>query len=584
MTAGGGRFRFVTGTLLAVWVLLFLCVGFVQLVRGGHYRREAGIQHWLKVELPARRGDVFDRGGRLLARSKSSCSIELLPQHATSQETLAAILARFGLGERQLIAREMAQRQSFHLFRRHIDYRTGEALRRVLVKRQYHNCTYVKDDFKREYPHRGLCADVVGFVGDGRGRAGIEAEYDSILRGRAGWALFLRDAVGERYPHPSLPRHEAVRGADIYLTLDMDVQEICRDALSEAVETTGAISGSAVVMDAQTGAVLGLVDYPEYDPTEAGRVPRERLKLAAVSDQFEPGSSFKLVVCAAGLESRVAHKLLQRQYDVTAGFVEIGGRKIRDVHRNGVLDFDGLFVKSSNAGCAMLAQQLDPAEYYELARGLGFGSVTGLGLPNEGAGYLDKPGRLKPLRFANVVFGQGLTVTLVQMAAAYLCVANDGMYLRPYLLDSVKQGDRVLRRTRTMSVRRVLRRENCARIKDILERVVTEGTGTLARIEGVPACGKTGTAQKVEPWGGYSPTRSRMTFVGFLPKQRPRFVIAVLIDEPTTERFAGAVCCPVFSRIGSRLVRWEQAASRRARLYAADVRGLDRNAGWVIPQ
>ncbi|MBM3323328.1 hypothetical protein FJY69_07620, partial [candidate division WOR-3 bacterium] len=315
-----------------------------------------------------------------------------------------------------------------------------------------------------------------------------------------------------------------------------------------------------------------------------GRVPRERLKLAAVSDQFEPGSSFKLVVCAAGLESRFAHKLLQRQYDVAAGFVEIGGRKIRDVHRNGVLDFDGLFVKSSNAGCAMLAQQLDPAEYYELARGLGFGSVTGLGLPNEGAGYLDKPGRLKPLRFANVVFGQGLTVTLVQMAAAYLCVANDGMYLRPYLLDSVKQGDRVLRRTRTMSVRRVLRRENCARIKDILERVVTEGTGTLARIEGVPACGKTGTAQKVEPWGGYSPTRSRMTFVGFLPKQRPRFVIAVLIDEPTTERFAGAVCCPVFSRIGSRLVRWEQAASRRARLYAADVRGLDRNAGWVIPQ
>ncbi len=584
MTAGGGRFRFVTGALLAVWALLFLCVAFVQLVRGGYYRREAERQHWARVELPARRGDVFDRAGRLLARSRSSCSIQLLPQYAESQETLAAILAGFGLGERKLIAREMAQRGAFYWFRRHIDYRTGEALRRVLVKRQYHNCTYVNDDYRREYPYCGLCADVVGFVGDDRGRAGIEAEYDSILRGRPGWALLLKDAVGERYPDPSLPRHEAVRGADIYLTLDMDVQEICRGELSEAVERTGASSGSVVVLDAQSGAVLGIGDYPDYDPAEVGRTPKERLKLAAVSDQFEPGSSFKLVVCAAALESRDAYKLVRRQYDVSLGYVEIGGRRVRDVHPNGVLDFDGLFVNSSNAGCALLSQELEPTEYYELARGLGFGSVTGIGLPNEGAGYLDGPARLKPLRFANVAFGQGVTVTLVQMAAAYLCVANDGVYLRPYLLDSVKQGERVLRRTQPTPVRRVLRPENCARIKDILERVVTEGTGTLAQIEGVAVCGKTGTAQKVEPWGGYSMTRSRMTFIGFLPKERPRFVIAVLVDEPKSGRFAGSVCCPVFSRIGSRLLRWERAVSRRAKLYAAGAGGIDQNAALVMPQ
>ncbi|MEO0077811.1 MAG: penicillin-binding protein 2 [candidate division WOR-3 bacterium] len=564
------------------WAGLFLYVGFVQLVRGAYYRREAETQHWLKVELPAPRGGVFDRAGRSLARSKSSCSVQLWPRYAASQETLAAILARFGLGEQREIARQMAERQSFYSFCRHIDYRAGEALRQVLLKRQYHNCAYVNDDFKREYPYRSLGADVVGFVSDNRGRAGIEAEYDSILRGRAGWALLLRDAVGQRYPHPSLPRQEAVKGADIYLTLDMDVQEICRDALAAAVEGTEAISGSVVVLDARTGAVLGLVDYPGYDPTEPGRVPKDWLKLAAVSDQFEPGSSFKLVVCAAALESRDAYRLVQRTYDVSSGYVEICGRKIRDVHPNGVLDFDGLFVKSSNAGCAMLSLQLDPAEYYELARGLGFGSVTGLGLPNEGSGYLDKPNRLKTLRFANVVFGQGVTVTLLQLAAAYLCVANDGVYLRPYLLDSVKQGSRVLRRTRPTAVRRVLRPENCKRIKDILERVVTEGTGTLARIEGVSCCGKTGTAQKVEPWGGYSNTRSRMTFVGFLPKEEPRFVIAVLIDEPRTERFAGAVCCPVFSCIGSQLIRWERAATRRARLFAASWPSPDQNAGWMM--
>ncbi len=584
MTPGGGRFRFVTGALLTVWTLLFLVVGYVQLVRGAHYRREAEIQHWLRVELPAPRGNIYDREGRSLALSRSSCSIQLLPQYVASRETLAAILERFGLGARKAIEQDLAQRQALYWFRRHIDYRRGDSLRRVLVKRQYHNCTYVIDDFRREYPHRGLCADIVGFVGDGRGRAGIEAEYDSILRGRDGWSFLLRDAVGKRFPHPSLPRRDALRGADIYLTLDLDVQAMCYDALREAVQRTDALAGSAIVLDARTGAVLGLVDYPDYDPTQAGRSPKELFKLAAVSDQFEPGSSFKLVVCAAALEAGNSFELVRQRYDVSQGYVEIGGRRIRDVHPNGVLDFDGLFVKSSNAGCAMLSRQLDPTEYYELARNLGFGSMTGLGLPNEGAGYLDEPRRLGQLRFANVVFGQGLTVTLAQLAAAYMCVANDGVYLRPFLLDSVKQQDRVLRRCRPTAVRPVLRPETCARMKGILERVVTEGTGILAQVEGVSVCGKTGTAQKTEPWGGYSATRSRMTFVGFLPKEQPRFVVAVLVDEPRKERFAGAVCCPVFSRIGRGLVRWERTAGRRAMLFASTGSALDRPAGWAIPE
>jgi len=583
--------------MLAAWTLLLLCLAYVQLFRWQYYKREAEIQHWLRVELPARRGEVLDREGRTLTRSRSSCSVQLLPQYATSKDTLAAMLARFGLGEAREIRREINRHKALFLFRRHIDYRTGEAMRRVLVKRQYHNCTYINDDFLREYPHRERCADVIGFVGDGRGRAGIESEYDSVLRGEAGWALLLRDGVGERYAYPSLPKQEPLSGGDMYLTLDLDVQGICQAALQEAVDRTGALSGSVVVLDARNGAVLGLTDYPAYDPAAAGAVPRERLKLAAVSDQFEPGSSFKLVICAAALESRNSYRLMHQRYDVSAGLVEIGGRKIHDVHKNGVLDFENLFIKSSNVGCAMLSTQLDPKEYYELARGLGFGSVTGLGLPNEGGGYLDVPRRLTPLRFANVAFGQGVVVTLVQLAAAYLCVANDGAYMRPYLIDSVKQGERVVRRNAPTRVRQVLRPANCKLIKDVLERVVTEGTGTMAQVRGVPTCGKTGTAQKVEPWGGYSKTRSRMTFVGFFPKEQPKFLMAVLIDEPRTERFAGSAACPVFKTIGEGLVQWDRAVRRRTMLYdgrlaeQAAVRGRSLNticpttyARYVTPE
>jgi cell division protein FtsI (penicillin-binding protein 3) len=345
--------------------------------------------------------------------------------------------------------------------------------------------------------------------------------------------------------------------------LDLDVQEVCLRALAEQIRETGALKASAVVIEARTGAVLGMADYPSFDPNCLPMSVSERQKCTAVSDQFEPGSSFKLVICAAALESPNAEQLAARRYDVSSGFVQIGKYAIRDVHPNGVLDFAGLFAKSSNPGCALLSMEVSPDLYYRIARGLGFGSAIGLGMPNEGSGFIDPPSRLGTLRFANIAFGQGVTVTLAQLAAAYLCVANDGLYLRPYLIESVQQDGRVLRGHPAAVGRRVLS-PGCARaIKDILEKVVTEGTGALAQIDGVPTCGKTGTAQKTEPGGGYSRTRSRMTFVGFFPKVKPIFVVAVLIDEPTSVRFAGATACPAFKSIGDRLVRLDRMRAKR---------------------
>jgi cell division protein FtsI/penicillin-binding protein 2 len=220
--------------------------------------------------------------------------------------------------------------------------------------------------------------------------------------------------------------------------------------------------------------------------------------------------------------------------------------------------------------------QLKPEKYYELARALGFGNAVGVGLPNEGSGWIDPPEKLNRLRFANVVFGQGVTVTLLQLAAAYLCVANDGVYLRPYLIESVQQAQAGLRLASYGSrpagrvvtsfgpsrLRQAITPDAARRMKDILDRVVTEGTGTLAQIDGVPVCGKTGTAQKVEPSGVYSKTKSRMTFIGFFPKEHPRYVIAVLIDEPKTERFAGTAACPVFKQIGENLIMLDRMRSR----------------------
>ena len=181
------------------------------------------------------------------------------------------------------------------------------------------------------------------------------------------------------------------------------------------------------------------------------------------------------------------------------------------------------------------------------------------------------------MRFANVAFGQGVTTTLLQLAGAYLCVANDGSYLRPYLIETVQQSGRVVRKFTPSRLRQAIRPENARRIKEILERVVVEGTGTLAQIDGVSVCGKTGTAQKVEPGGVYSKTKSRMTFIGFFPKEQPRYVIAVLIDEPRTERFAGTAACPVFKQIGEDLIMLDRMRSRESMLLARNEGRRDRS-------
>ena len=560
------RVKLLVVFLLLAWFGLFIRVGYVQLVKWRYLESEAQKQHWERLALHPPRGMIFDRTGRALTLDRLTCAIRVLPQYVrdgdAGKDTLAGILADFDIADRAAIRRELAGHDRLFQLRRGVDYAAADSLRRVLVRRRFHNCTLVDDENQRSYPYGDVCAEVVGFVGTEQGLAGIEARYDSVLSGREGWVLLQRDAVGHRLPDPSYPKRDPTPGTDIHLTLDVDVQELCSRALADKVEETGALGGSAVVLSATDGAVLALADYPSFDPNRFGQFEQSRYRCRAVCDEFEPGSSFKPVIGIAALEGDNARELLGRRYDVSAGYIEVCGYKINDVHSNGVLDFDGLFVKSSNPGVALLSMDVDRERFYLAARALGFGIPVGVGLPGEASGMVDQPRFLSRLRLANNAFGHGLTVTLLQLAAAYLCIANDGVYIRPYLVDSVCSGGRSLHFSGKCEVRRAMSPATARRMQDILARVITEGTGPQAAIPGVAACGKTGTATKVEN-GGYSKTRSRMSFIGFFPKDRPRYVVAVLIDEPKTNRFASTVACPVFARIGTGLLGLERMRERQ---------------------
>ncbi len=549
--------------LLSVWGLLLARMGYVQLFRWKHYETLAQKQHTDSLRLSPERGRVFDYQGRALTVNQSYSLVYAWPRKVRAKDSLAAILAGAGLGTKQEVRDELDRHDHMFCFRQHIDPIHAGSLWQRIVKCRFGDCTAVESESRRLYPYGATCANVVGFVGNNRGLAGVEAWYDSVLRGQSGWVLMQLDGAGHRLPYPSYPRFEPVPGTDIHLTLDVDIQGICFRTLSRTVTETRARKGSVVVLDVKTGGVLALANYPTYDPARFENFDASLYRCMPVCDQFEPGSSFKIAICAAALESPNAARLTSQTYDVSSGYIEIMGHRIYDVHEHGILDFDGLIVQSSNPGVALLSSEVDPERFYLITRGMGFGSRVGIGLPGEVKGMLDKPSRLNPLRFANIAFGQGVAVSLLQLAAAYLCIANDGVYVQPYFVRSVETNGRIIYQSSRIELRRAIKESTAAQMKRILAEVVTEGTGLRAQIPGVEACGKTGTAQKIEPDGKYSRTRAWMSFAGFFPRAEPRYVIAVMIDEPKTIRFASSCACPVFRKIGEQLLMLEHMRSHK---------------------
>lgn len=553
-----GRLALLGLMLVAVWLGLAWRLAYVHVIRRRFYTAKADSLHWIRLSVEGERGRILDRFGRPLALSRLECSIRILPQYARDKDSLAALLASFGLGTVEDNSRLLQSHDRHFWFRRHVDYEIGDSLRRELVRHRFDNCVVVDDDYRRVYPFGEACAALVGCANDEQGLSGIEAEFDSVLAGRSGWVLLHRAATGRRFPYPNAPQGRSLRGGDIELTVDIEVQQASYHAIREGVVRTHAAKGAVVVLDAQSGELLAMADYPSFDPERYWEFPRERYKPTAACDNIEPGSSFKLAICAAALEERQGAGLAEKFYDVSAKFLLVDGHKIHDTHNNGVLTFDSIFIQSSNMACALLSFKVRPSLFFQVARDMGFSAPTGIGVPGEGAGFLDPPERLNRLRFANVAFGQGLTTTLLQLAAAYMCVANNGTYLKPYMVKSVRREERDVVFGRRTEVRQAISRQTAKRMQDIFARAVDHGTGTRARIAGVEVCGKTGTAQKCLPGGGYSMTASRMSFIGFFPRQNPRYVVAVLLDEPKAERFASTSACPVFSDVGTQLLDLER--------------------------
>jgi cell division protein FtsI (penicillin-binding protein 3) len=546
----------------------------IQLLEGFRWRQLGQQQAYRHVDIPARRGAIYDSQGRVLATLEVRYRVAVDPKVSRFAESASALynrLAQFSGRDPDFYARRVRQAGSA----RYVLLESGlpEQEARQLERERWPGLI-LERRLERTYPYRQLAAHVLGYVNlEGNGVAGVEAYYDSLLRGHPGRRLVRRDRLGRLRPLVGAPEVEPRHGQDVVLTLDLRKQAIVEAELANGVRTAGADWGVAILMDPHTGAIRAWAVYPAYDPNRPGAVPVEWLRNRAITDPLEPGSTFKLVTALAALERGVVRPEMR----FPSGFGVFRGIVMRDPEDWGAISLAEALARSSNVALAHVAERAGKGALYQMARNLGFGSRTGIDLPGEVGGRLKKPSQWSGTTLYWMAIGYEVAVTPLQLLCAYAAVANGGLLMRPYLV-AERRDPNTGRRwiTRPQVTRRVCSPESARIMRELLMQVVERGTGVRARLEELSVAGKTGTAKVVQE-GRYE-AQYRAMFVGFFPAQEPRAVLLVMIGHPRGAYYAGEVVAPVFRRIAYRLgglmpdVQRLLASSAQADGYPAEAR------------
>lgn len=557
------RLAIVCG-LGAVWVLLIGARLYqLQVLRYDHYAGKAERQQQRVVTLDPPRGTIYDAQGRELAVSIQVDSAYAVPPEiedpADATRQIAEVVP--GLDTPEAIAklvRHLSGDRDFIWVARKLDPPVAAKVQALGLKG-----IYFLPESKRYYPMRELAAQVLGYVGtDNQGLAGLELVYDKEIAGKPGVRTVLRDARRGTVISPELSFAEPEPGHDLHLTLDATVQHIVEQELAKAVKERGAKRGTAIFLDPETGGVLAMASYPTFDPNHFGSYPKESWRNRAIADVYEPGSTFKVITAAAGLEAGVVKA--SDMIDCGMGGITIWkGIRVRDHHPYGLLSFAQVISKSSNVGVIRVALHLGDERLYRTIRGFGFGRLTGIDLPGESGGILHPVERWSPIDKAFVSFGQGVSVTPLQLVAATAAIANGGNLLKPHVVAAVSRGEaRVLRHPAPPVMGRALSPATAVELTRLLEEVVTQGTGKTAAVGGYRVAGKTGTAQIPVRGGyrGYLPS-----FVGFAPAGRPAIVGLVAIAEPRGQYYGGQVAAPVFGAIARQVLLYRGIHPERER-------------------
>lgn len=553
------RARIILGGLAICYALVALRAFHIQVLGVRNIRERGNKQYCARIPLVPQRGAILDRTGNELAVSISTKSIFVQPAKLKSPDAAAAILARRLSRPVSELRKQFSSEKGFLWVKRQMPSSAAEEAVREIRELQGKGKGHgwgdegigLVEEPKRFYPNRELASSLLGFTDlDSAGIEGVELSLDNCLRGERAFLMCERDARGRIFVPSSMPMEVNSKGSSVSLTIDRNVQHTAESELKEAVAKYSARGGVALVMRPKTGEILALATLPTYNPNAPTTAIPEARKNHALTDAFEPGSTFKVFTMAAALETgsvKTSEKIFCEN-----GAYRYAGRVLHDAHPHGWLTVPEVLKYSSNIGASKISERMDSERFYDMIRSFGFGTKTGVELIGEIGGIMPPRKGFGGIRRATVSFGQGISVTPIQMVTALSSVVNGGKVMKPYIVREIRDPEgKIVYRGEPKELRRVLSPKTSETMREMMGLVVQEdGTGTQARIKGFLVGGKTGTAQKVEVGTGkYSPNKRVSSFIGFLPLQDPELLILVLIDEPKGQVYGGVVAAPAFNQI-----------------------------------
>jgi cell division protein FtsI (penicillin-binding protein 3) len=527
-------------------------LAYLQVWKHDEYARLAENQHAKTVPLRPKRGPSLDRGGQALAVSSRADALYVTPGKVEDASRLAARLAPILAEPARDLARKLTVSKKFAPVRRRLTPDMARAVRDLKDP----SLTLVEDSL-RLYPNRELAAQLIGFEGaEGKGLAGMEQMWDEHLAGVEGRAVVERDALGREVTGAPIVLKPSVAGQGIMLTIDATIQYLAEKEVDAAWRRTRAKAAMAVAMDPRTGEILAMAIRPTYNPNAFATATDDDRRARAVTDPFEPGSTFKVIMAASALEEGVVRPT-DRIFGEN-GAITIANSTIHDWKKYGWLTFTEVLQNSSNVGSIKVGMQIGKERYYKYMTAFGFGAPTNLGLPGESRGQLRPPAQWSGLSLATMSIGQEISVTAVQMIAAFSAVANGGRLMQPQIIRAVVDAQgREIRSFEPKTVRQVISPETARTLTEMMVNVVANGTGRHAAIPGYDVAGKTGTAQKMDPaTRRYSRAPGVLSFVGFVPADDPRLTMIVLLDEPKNEKWGSEAAAPIFAAIGREALRY----------------------------
>jgi cell division protein FtsI (penicillin-binding protein 3) len=537
-------------------MLLFWCVAicgrlvYLQIFRYGNFVKQAEHQQQREIPLSAKRGVIYDRAGHELAMSVLVDSAFAVPSEVKDLPTAVSLITRITGEDHNVVLADCRNHKTFCWVARKANDEIIERIKSLNLQG-----IHFQKEPRRFYPARDLAAQVVGTVGmEDSGQSGIEHAFDDELRGRAGKMLISVDARRqwfsdvEKQPEP---------GENLVLTIDKNIQYIAEKELDQAIHDTQAIAGTVIVENPHTGEILALANRPTFNPNLHKQITPAALTNRAVSYVYEPGSTFKLVTISAALEEKVTNP--DEVFDCQMGSIVYNGMRIRDSKPHGLLPVWGVLAESSDVGAIKIALRLGEDRFYKYIRAYGFGQQTGIELPGETRGLTKPVSRWSKVSIAAISMGQEIGISPLQLAGLVSTFANDGVWVAPRIVTGrvEPQGTPQNVVFHPGSSRRVISSFTAAEMRSMMQKVVLEGTGRKAILEGYSSAGKTGTAQKVDPaTGAYSKTKYIGSFAGFAPVNNPQIVVAVILDSAVGLHQGGQVSAPVFHRVAQQVLEY----------------------------